>query len=126
MIIPIGHLYSGLWAQQFTKLYPFKVKTLILMDSTSEDLKRLDSLNLPVLNEQSSDEEWYEECSTYANLSGTALNRSNQSTLTENQKRLPSPTQERLIKFQRKPILYKAMRSVKRRFEKLMRYESKN
>ncbi|MCH4825909.1 alpha/beta fold hydrolase [Planococcus halocryophilus] len=95
-IILVGHSYGGLCAQQFTKLYPSKVKTLILVDSTSVELGRLDRL---------------EDCSTYANLDETELKRIIHPVLTENQKKLPLHVQQRLLRFQQTPNLYKAMKS---------------
>lgn len=110
-VVIIGHSYGGLCAQHFTKVYPHKVRALVLVDSTSHDLEKLDTLDLPVLNQNSSDKEWLESCQTYANLNEKELSKIVQPILTENQKKLPLPVQERLIKFQQKPNLYKAMKS---------------
>lgn len=110
-VILIGHSYGGLCAQHFTKIYPQKVKSLVLVDSTSHDLEKLDTLDLPILNRISSDKDWLLDCQTYAGMTQKELSKIIQPTLIENQKRLPKPVQERLIKFQQKPNLYKAMKS---------------
>ena len=110
-IILVGHSYGGLCAQHFVKLHPHKVRALILVDSTSEDLEKLDALELPVLNEDSSDEEWTETCKSYAELDETELKKIIKPTLTEQQKKLPYFIQQNLIEFQQKPNLYKAMKS---------------
>ncbi len=110
-VIMIGHSYGGLCVQHFTKVYPHKVRALVLVDSTSHDLEKLDTLDLPILNQNSSDKEWLEDCQTYAHLTEEELRKIIQPVLTENQKRLPMPVQERLINFQQKPYLYKAMKS---------------
>ncbi|WP_282019629.1 alpha/beta fold hydrolase [Planomicrobium okeanokoites] len=110
-VILIGHSYGGLCAQHFTKVYPHKVRTLVLVDSTSHDLEKLDTLDLPILNQNSSDKEWLEDCQTYADLTEKELRKIILPSLTENQKRLPVPVQERLNSFQQKPNLYKAMKS---------------
>ncbi|TAA66096.1 alpha/beta hydrolase [Planococcus salinarum] len=110
-VVLIGHSYGGLCAQHFTKVYPHKVKALVLVDSTSHDLEKLNTLDLPVLNQNSSDKEWLESCKIYADLNEKELSKIVQPILTENQKKLPLPVQERLIKFQQKPDLYKAMKS---------------
>lgn len=99
-VIMIGHSYGGLCAQHFTKVYPHKVRALVLVDSTSHDLEKLDTLDLPVLNKDSSDKEWLEDCQVYADLTEKELLKIIQPVLTENQKRLPVPVQERLINFQ--------------------------
>ncbi|MEK6189419.1 MAG: alpha/beta hydrolase [Carnobacterium alterfunditum] len=110
-VILIGHSYGGLCAQHFKKIYPQKVKSLVLVDSTSHDLEKLDTLDLPILNRISSDKDWLLDCQTYAGMTEKELSKIIQPTLIENQKRLPKPVQERLIKFQQKPNLYKAMKS---------------
>lgn len=110
-IVLLGHSYGGLCAQHFTKVYPHKVKTLVLVDSTSQDLEKLDTLDLPILNQNFSDKEWLANCKIYANLTEKKLSEVIQPNLTENQKKLPVPIQKRLLKFQQQPNLYKAMKS---------------
>lgn len=110
-ILLIGHSYGGLCAQHFVKLHPQKVRALILVDSTSDDLEKLDELELPILNEDSSDEEWIETCKTYAGLRETELKKIIKPILTEQQKKLPYYIQQNLIGFQQKPNLYKTMKS---------------
>ncbi|WP_282019653.1 alpha/beta fold hydrolase [Planomicrobium okeanokoites] len=110
-VVMVGHSYGGLCAQHFTKVYPHKVGALVLVDSTSHDLEKLDALDLPVLNQNSSDEDWLEDCQANADLTEKELRNIILPILTENQKRLPVPVQERLINFQQKPNLYKAMKS---------------
>lgn len=110
-IFLIGHSYGGLCAQHLTKLYPDRVKGLLLIDSTSDSLERLDELDLPVLNESSSDDVWIEQCRNYASLQEMDLRNIIRPVLSKAQKRLPESLQERLIEFQQKPDLYKAMKS---------------
>lgn len=110
-ILLIGHSYGGLCAQHFAKLHPHKVRALILIDSTSEDLEKLDALELPVLNEGASDEEWIETCKTYAELDNTELEKIINPSLSEQQRKLPDFIQQNLIEFQQNPNLYKAMKS---------------
>ncbi|WP_142829615.1 alpha/beta fold hydrolase [Planococcus soli] len=92
-VILIGHSYGGLCAQHFTKLYPEKVKALLLLDSTSVDLERLDELNLPVLNQGSSDEDWLKACTSYALLTEQKLKDLILPELTNEQKMLPMSVQ---------------------------------
>ncbi|EIM07030.1 alpha/beta hydrolase [Planococcus antarcticus DSM 14505] len=87
LIVLIGHSYGGLCAQHFTKLYPDKVSALLLVDSTSVDVERLDMLDLPVLNQNSSDEEWMEECKSYSFLLEKELKQIIKPVLSENQKK---------------------------------------
>lgn len=108
-VILVGHSYGGLCAQHFSKLYPEKVKALLLIDSTSEDLERLDELELPGLMGNSSNKNWREDFQNYASMTEEELREIIHPQLSENQKKLPSHIQKQLIQFRQKPNLYKAM-----------------
>ncbi|MFE6167865.1 alpha/beta hydrolase [Viridibacillus arvi] len=110
-VILVGHSYGGLCVQHFVKEYPKKVAGIVLVDSTSVDLKDLDDLDLPVLNEGSTDEFWMEKCHAYSQMKSVELSEVIKPTLTEKQKLLPNDIQQRLINFQVNPPLYKAMHS---------------
>lgn len=110
-VIVVGHSYGGLIAQHFSKLYPSTVRALVLVDSTSVDLNILDKLDLPILNEESTDEVWLEKCATYSLMSQEELCAIINPVLTEKQKQLPDAIKQRLIEFHQKPQLYKAMKS---------------
>ncbi|MGE7624025.1 alpha/beta hydrolase [Viridibacillus sp. NPDC096237] len=108
-VVLVGHSYGGL--QHFVKEHPKKVAGIVLVDSTSVDLKVLDDLDLPVLNEGSTDEIWMEKCHSYSQMTREELREVINPTLTEKQKLLPNDIQQRLISFQINPSLYKAMYS---------------
>lgn len=110
-VVLVGHSYGGLCAQHFVKEHPEKVAGIILVDSTSVDLKALDELDIPVLNEGSTDEIWMEKCVSYSLMNQEELREIINPTLTEKQKQLPLYVQQRLINFQINPSLYKAMHS---------------
>jgi len=110
-VVLVGHSYGGLCVQHFMKEHPEKVAGIVLVDSTSVDLKVLDDLNLPVLNEGSTDEFWMEKCLSYSRMKSEELREVINPTLTEKQKLLPNDIQKRLINFQINPSLYKAMHS---------------
>lgn len=105
----VGHSYGGLCAQHFIKMYPHLVAGLVLVDSTSVDLKILDELDLPLLNEISTDEVWMETCKNYSYMTNSELEDVIKPTLHDNQKHLPREVQDSLLKFQISPLLYKAM-----------------
>jgi len=46
----MGHSFGGLCAQHYAKMYPEKIKGLILIDSTSFDYSKLYKQNIPVMN----------------------------------------------------------------------------
>lgn len=47
--ILMGHSFGGLCVQQYTKMYPTRLKGVILIDSTSYNFKNLYMLNTPVM-----------------------------------------------------------------------------
>ncbi|BCB02529.1 alpha/beta fold hydrolase [Bacillus sp. KH172YL63] len=106
----VGHSYGGLSAQHFARLFPDKVAGMVLVDSTSTDLARLDELDLPMLDEES-DEKWIEKCLRYAAMDQEQLRKIIKPSLTDQQKKFPKTLQNRLIDFQVNPLLYKAMAS---------------
>ncbi|MEY9972326.1 pimeloyl-ACP methyl ester carboxylesterase [Lysinibacillus sp. RC46] len=110
-VVLVGHSYGGLCVQHFVKKHPEKVAGIVLVDSTSVDLKVLDDLNLPVLNEGATDEFWMEKCRSYSQMKREELREVINPTLTKEQKLLPNDIQKRLINFRINPTLYKAMYS---------------
>lgn len=110
-IILVGHSYGGLCAQHFTMLYPELVTALVLVDSTSMNLHRLDELDLPTLDETDSDEKWIEKCLYYADLNTAQLQQEVFPKLTTTQSTLPVEIQKLLLSFPISPALYKAVSS---------------
>ena len=66
--ILIGHSYGGLCAQHFAMLHEDKSQALILVDSTSMNLHRLDELHLPISDQTDSDDMWLEKYNTYSKM----------------------------------------------------------
>ncbi|WP_088011559.1 alpha/beta fold hydrolase [Gottfriedia acidiceleris] len=106
----IGHSYGGLCAQHFAKSYSKIVAGVILVDSTSIELKELDNLNLPVID-QETDKDWIEKCLNYALKDLKQLSKILNPTLNDKHRQLPIDIQQRLLDFQINPSLYKAMAS---------------
>lgn len=67
-IILIGHSYGGLCAQHFAMLHEDKLQALILVDSTSMNLHRLDELHLPISDQTDSDDMWLQKYNTYSQM----------------------------------------------------------
>nr|WP_166702648.1 alpha/beta fold hydrolase [Bacillus albus] len=67
-IILIGHSYGGLCAQHFAMLHEDKLRALILVDSTSMNLHRLDELHLPISDQTDSDDIWLKKYNTYSKM----------------------------------------------------------
>ncbi|MCI0184726.1 alpha/beta fold hydrolase [Sulfoacidibacillus ferrooxidans] len=108
-IILAGHSYGGLCVQRFAREYPDSVSGVALIDSTSVDLNRLDSLPIPTLNEQQSDDDWIAECKRYASMTPTEIFECNPYIFDHNQSQLSEDTRERISRFYTNPTLYKTM-----------------
>lgn len=48
--ILMGHSFGGLCVQHYAKMYPYKLKGIVLLDSTSFNFKQLYMLDIPVMN----------------------------------------------------------------------------
>lgn len=108
-VVLVGHSYGGLCAQHYAKAHPDNVAGIVLVDSTSVDLKELDELELPVIDASESDEAWLENCYSYSLMDQEKLKELVNPSLTERQINLPLDVQKQLMDFQVTPSLYKAM-----------------
>jgi pimeloyl-ACP methyl ester carboxylesterase len=113
----IGHSYGGLCVQHFAKVYPEKVAGVLLIDSTSVELKELERLDLPVLN-QETDEMWIEKSLYYSTKDKQELLEIIKPSLNEKHRQYPEVIQQKLLDFQVNPLLYKAMASEIREWTK--------
>ncbi|AYF05799.1 MULTISPECIES: alpha/beta fold hydrolase [Bacillus] len=102
-IILIGHSYGGLCAQHFAMLHEEKLQALILVDSTSMNLQRLDELHLPISDLTDSDDMWLQKYNTYSKMNVDMLYNELKPILV-NQSR-------QYIEFSTSPLLYKATAS---------------
>ncbi|TLS37287.1 alpha/beta fold hydrolase [Pseudalkalibacillus caeni] len=109
-VIMAGHSYGGLCAQHFAMRYPEKVAGIVLIDSTSFDIHKLDELDLPEMDKLNSDEMWMERCERYSGMSPEELGEEMKPELSDRQKSYPYVTQERLLEFPANPALYRAVR----------------
>ncbi|QKE06839.1 alpha/beta hydrolase [Bacillus cereus] len=102
-IILIGHSYGGLCAQHFTMLHEDKLQALILVDSTSMNLHRLDELHLPISDQTDSDDMWLQKYNTYSKM--------NVDMLSNELKPMLADQSRQQIEFSTSPSLYKATAS---------------
>ncbi|WP_455660655.1 alpha/beta fold hydrolase, partial [Pradoshia sp.] len=108
-ILLVGHSYGGLCVQHYAKVFPENVAGMVLVDSTSVDLKELDDLELPVIDEGESEEAWLNKCYSYSLMKQEELKELVNPSLTDKPKGLPLDVQQHLMNFQVSPSLYKAM-----------------
>ncbi|MGO5006304.1 alpha/beta fold hydrolase [Bacillus wiedmannii] len=102
-IILIGHSYGGLCAQHFAMLHEDKLQALILIDSTSMNLHRLDELYLPISDQTDSDDMWLQKYNTYSKMDVDMLNNELKPILVDQSRQY--------IEFSTSPLLYKATAS---------------
>ncbi|PEL20956.1 alpha/beta hydrolase [Bacillus wiedmannii] len=102
-IILIGHSYGGLCAQHFAMLHEDKLQALILVDSTSMNLHRLDELHLPISDQTDSDDMWLQKYNTYSKMDIDMLNTELKPILIDQSRQY--------IEFSTSPLLYKATAS---------------
>lgn len=102
-IILIGHSYGGLCAQHFAMLHEDMLRALILVDSTSMNLHRLDELYLPISDQTDSDDIWLQKYNTYSKMNVDMLYNELKPILV-NQSR-------QYIEFSTSPLLYKTTAS---------------
>ncbi|MEI5910031.1 alpha/beta hydrolase [Bacillus albus] len=102
-IILIGHSYGGLCAQHFAMLHEDKLQSLILVDSTSMNLHRLDELHLPISDQTDSDDIWLQKYNTYSKMDVHMLYNELKPILANQSKQY--------IEFSTSPSLYKATAS---------------
>lgn len=102
-IILIGHSYGGLCAQHFAMLHEDKLQALILVDSTSMNLHRLDELYLPISDQTNSDNMWFQKYITYSKMDIDMLNNELKPILVDQSRQY--------IEFSTSPLLYKATAS---------------
>nr|WP_316250905.1 alpha/beta hydrolase [Bacillus paranthracis] len=102
-IILIGHSYGGLCAQHFAMLYENKLQSLILVDSTSMNLHRLNELHLPISDQTDSDDMWLQKYNTYSKMDVDMLSNELKTMLADQSRQQ--------IEFSTSPTLYKATAS---------------
>ncbi len=108
-VVLAGHSYGGLCVQRFAREYPYIVAGVALIDATSVDLHRLDSLPVPILNEQQSDAEWIAESKQFASMTSTEIFEQNPVLFDGIRTGLPEDTLDRITRFYTSPTLYKTM-----------------
>ncbi|MBY0595335.1 alpha/beta hydrolase [Bacillus bingmayongensis] len=110
-IILVGHSYGGLCAQQFAMLHSNQLKAVVLVDSTSMNLHRLDNLDLPISDKTDSDDMWLQKYRSYSTMDSDSLHAELQSILINQYGHLSSRKQKQYVDFSTSPLLYKATAS---------------
>jgi pimeloyl-ACP methyl ester carboxylesterase len=105
----VGHSFGGLCVQHFTRLYPAKVKGVILIDSTSGNFNKLYSLSLPVLFSHIAIEKLVDNWNNLSKKSVDELYDLMNPVLSDEQQKLTKEVREEIEKFSTNPLTYKTM-----------------
>ncbi len=105
----MGHSFGGLCAQQYAKMFPEKVKGLVLVDSTSFNFQQLYSLNIPVMNSLISLDQMIHNNSQTSKKSHAELKSLYKKLIDENKKILPSKEARDYEELITNPLFYKTI-----------------
>lgn len=108
-IILVGHSYGGLCVQHFANLYPEKVEGVVLAESSSVDAHKFDELDLPICDENQSDEAYLQEWTKYSSCTAEQLKDELKPELSAEELKLPKEIQKELLDFSVRPQLYKTL-----------------
>lgn len=110
-IVLVGHSFGGLCVQHFVRLYPDKVKGVVLIDSTSANFSNLYSLDLPVLFSHITIEKLVENWRNLSKKTVNELRLSMKPLLSNEQLKLPKELHQAIEEFSTNPATYKTMAS---------------
>lgn len=106
-ILLAGHSYGGLIAQDFAIRYPGAVLGVLLIDSTSINIERIDEVEHS--DETTSDVYWIHKCEAYARMKREDLMNEIQPELPEKFKLWEREVQTALIDHETSPSMYRAV-----------------
>ena len=107
--ILLGHSFGGLCAQQYTIMYPEKIKGLILIDSTSFHFQKLYKLNIPVMNSLISLEKLVENKMNTSKKSKSELESKFKNLIEEHNLNLPSKEAKKYKELITTPLFFKTI-----------------
>ena len=105
----MGHSFGGLCAQHYAKMYPEKIKGLILIDSTSFDYSKLYKQNIPVMNSLISIEKMVENNINTSKNSKENLEIKYNDLISEREMILPSSDSRDFKDFISSPLLFETI-----------------
>ena len=74
-VILVGHSHGGLCVQRFIQMYQERVKSILLIDSTSVDEQILDEIDAPELNKGTTEEDFIKFCDKMKELDKEAIKK---------------------------------------------------
>lgn len=107
--ILMGHSFGGLCVQQYAKMYPDKLSSIILLDSTSFNFKQLDMPDTPVMNSLREMDKWIDENIDSSKKSKEELINENKDFMPEYRKYISAGDMNDFEEFHANPTLYKTV-----------------
>lgn len=107
--ILVGHSFGGLCAQHYAKMYPHRLKGIMLIDSTSFNFKQLYMLNVPVMNSLISIDKMVESNITSSEKTKEELKVQNGNIISAYENRMSNDEMELVEEFFTNPRLHKTI-----------------
>jgi pimeloyl-ACP methyl ester carboxylesterase len=107
--ILMGHSFGGLCVQHYAKMYPNKVKGIMLIDSTSYNFKQLYMLDIPIMNSLIEIDKMIESNINSSKKSKEEIREQNKNMISGYKKYMPDVDMKAVEEFFTSPILYKTM-----------------
>lgn len=107
--ILMGHSFGGLCVQQYAKIYPDKLKSIVLVDSTSYNFKKLYNLDIPIMNSLIEINKMVEANINSSKKSKEELRTQNENLIFSYKKYIPKDEINNVEEFFTRPIFYKVM-----------------
>jgi pimeloyl-ACP methyl ester carboxylesterase len=105
--ILMGHSFGGLCVQQYAKMYPNKLKGIILIDSTSYNFKQLYMLDTPIMTSHIEIEKMVEFDINSSKKSKDELKSKNEDKISKFRKYIDHNEMNDIEEFYTSPLLYK-------------------
>jgi pimeloyl-ACP methyl ester carboxylesterase len=107
--ILMGHSFGGLCVQHYAKMYPYKLKGIMLLDSTSFNFKQLYMLDTPVMNSLIAIDKMVESNTNSSKKSKEELKQQNRNIISAYENRISDVDMKSVEEFYTRPTLHKTI-----------------
>lgn len=107
--ILMGHSFGGLCVQHYAKMYPYKLKGIMLIDSTSFNFEQLYMLDTPVMNSLISIDRMVESNINASKKSKEELKQENKNIISSYKNRISDVDMKSVEEFFTSPTLHKTI-----------------
>ncbi|MDR7857873.1 alpha/beta hydrolase [Tissierella sp.] len=107
--ILMGHSFGGLCVQQYSKMYPYEIEAVVLLDSTSYNLEQLENLDTPTINVNCSIEKMVDLLNEFSQKSREELTSENTNDTSKYEKYLTNEEIQNAMEFGANSEFYKVI-----------------